>query len=55
MGVAATMAKMEPMFGMKFKKKVMVANSNATSTLKMKRIMNVINPVKNDVKNFVAM
>ena len=53
MGVAATMANMEPMFGIKFKKKVRVANSNATSTLNMKRMMNVINPVKNDVKNFV--
>ena len=33
-GVAASMAIIDPMFGIKFKKKVMVARSNATSTFK---------------------
>ena len=55
MGAAATIAMMDPIFGMKLRKKVMVAKRSATSTLNIKRMINVMNPVKNDVKNLVAM
>ena len=53
-GVAASIAIIEPIFGMKLKKKVMVASNSATSTLKMNNRMKVMSPVKNDVKNLVA-
>ena len=54
-GIAATIANIDPIFGMKFKKNVSVASKSATSTLKLINIINEINAVKNDVKNLVAM
>ena len=54
-GTAATIANIDPIFGMKFKKNVSVASKSATSTLKLIRIITEINAVKNDVKNLVAM
>ena len=54
-GITATIANIDPIFGIKFKKKVMDASSNATSTLNENKIINVMTAVKKDVKNFVAM
>jgi hypothetical protein len=54
-GVAAKIAIMDPILGMKLRKKVMVARSRATSTLKINNRTKVMSPVRNEVKNFVAM
>ena len=53
-GAAATIAIIDPIFGMKFGKNVSVANKSATSTLNKNNIINEMIPVKNDVKNFVV-
>lgn len=54
MGMTATIAKIEPMLGIKFRKNVTDANKSATSTLEVNKMMNVMSAVKIDVKNFVA-
>ena len=54
-GNAKATAKIDPIFGMKFKKNVAADNKNAESIPKIIRTINVMVPVNNDVKNFVAM
>ena len=51
-GTVATIANIDPIFGMKFKKNVSV-EAKVKSRFKLLRIINEINAVKNDVKTWL--